>query len=870
MSTISYLGGGQTAETTSSFVGYRGCSNAMTVPTTGNLDYDGNKPVLIQNIRAYASGRTNSANIRFEVGTKYTPYFDVAADTSAQRTPYQTLNGYFANGGTQTFRIKNSSLDDYFYYGKGGSGTIIAINADNTSAGTLTTTDGLTGDFSWVTVPGKPTAVTVSQPSLSTPVIRVSWTAPANNGGSTLTGYLIQWSDDNFATVLGSIETSTTATTRDITLLAGQTLKFRVAAKNGVTIYGTSSIDGTQTFSAVSTASSSIFVQQVVSLDGWTTVGALPSGWTRVITREPVAGMPGFGVNGVALRVKTTSTNTGTVSLGSLTMRKTLYNFEPGKIYQIYFNSELGPFKDNASLPLDTYRWEVAGLATGTAWTVPDKLNMDKNMNILEFTATSTEHQLVLKLYDSISGAMASGLKEDTIFPYITVARKWEPAEYFIGSNTYKGPLTDHFDLTMRSVKGAWWVNKNDFTQFIYKFDDLTPIAKFTDVQNDGNLHYIDIKREFSTKKLINDVVVKNLGIKPAARKPSEAEEYVTLWNVRDDATGNIYGTRRLEVATNIWQADYDKNCLYNPRVDKDITYWNKYGSATSFSLKRINIAKAGTGATNFLTSGASGPQGSKYALCVQGIVQATLYPFATGMEGKAGSEDDQEGFPIEVVDSNDLPLYYTASVYVRAGIGNSGTSATSQIWIRWYDKKGTAIGNSTLSTAVSTATGAWVKNTISGVEPPAGTAFAQVRMRINNSFASGVGRTWYFTNASLLESEWDESIYFDGNTKDTEDYLYEWEDQPYKSKSILYENNLSAYANDILLQGAFPEEEVVAIQWNAQEDLELVNKLDIGSKIQISFDGLTYDYRIVGLDHEIEPERWLITIKVQKLVEEV
>jgi len=93
------------------------------------------------------------------------------------------------------------------------------------------------------TTPGAPTSVTVTDPGTDG-YAAVSWTAPASNGGSAITDYVIQYSSNSgssWTTFSDGTSTSTSATVTGLTI--GTAYVFRVAAVNvvGTGSYSTAS-----------------------------------------------------------------------------------------------------------------------------------------------------------------------------------------------------------------------------------------------------------------------------------------------------------------------------------------------------------------------------------------------------------------------------------------------------------------------------------------------------------------------------------------------------------------------------------------------------------------------------------------------------
>ena len=65
---------------------------------------------------------------------------------------------------------------------------------------------------------------------------------------------------------------------------------------------------------------------------------------------------------------------------------------------------------------------------------------------------------------------------------------------------------------------------------------------------------------------------------------------------------------------------------------------------------------------------------------------------------------------------------------------------------------------------------------------------------------------------------------------------------------------------NDILDDFAVPDLRVSSIRWNAQESPPTAARLDIQDRVSVTYRGETRDYRVIGLKHDIDAGRWMIT----------
>ena len=138
---------------------------------------------------------------------------------------------------------------------------VSAINA--TGTGAASTTDNATTDDAATTVPGAPTSLTATASGTTT--IDLSWTAPADDGGSAITGYRIEVSPDGTSSWSNRVaDTGTTATTYAHTgLSAGTTRHYRVSAINATGTGAASSTDNATTGTTTDTGPLTLTVEAV-------------------------------------------------------------------------------------------------------------------------------------------------------------------------------------------------------------------------------------------------------------------------------------------------------------------------------------------------------------------------------------------------------------------------------------------------------------------------------------------------------------------------------------------------------------------------------------------------------------------------------
>ena len=171
---------------------------------------------------------------------------DLVADTGTTATTYEHTG--LTAGTTRHYRVS-------------------AINSIGTSA-TASDVANTTTDAATATAPGAPTGLTATASGPST--INLSWTAPASNGGSAITGYKIEVSSDSGSNWTDQVANTGNANTAyaDSGLAASTTRHYRVYAINGI---------GTSTHSNVANATTGAATTDDCAADTTTTCSVSPA-----------------------------------------------------------------------------------------------------------------------------------------------------------------------------------------------------------------------------------------------------------------------------------------------------------------------------------------------------------------------------------------------------------------------------------------------------------------------------------------------------------------------------------------------------------------------------------------------------------------
>ena len=148
--------------------------------------------------------------------------------------------------------------------------------------------------YRYATVPDAPTNLA------TTPLdnaVRLTWTAPANNGGTSITDYVIQYSADGGITWSTYSHIASTSTAVTISFLTPTTYTFRVAAVNAI---------GTGAYSATATGRIRyITLSAPTSVD----IAVTPAGGTKMSSKSANVLVATNAATGYKLSLSTQSTN---------------------------------------------------------------------------------------------------------------------------------------------------------------------------------------------------------------------------------------------------------------------------------------------------------------------------------------------------------------------------------------------------------------------------------------------------------------------------------------------------------------------------------------------------------------------------------
>lgn len=834
MPTLNFVGGA-TPDVSTSWTAFgkvysSSASTGVQLPTNARTAANGEKIVYVATAQCYYAGRGGSRQLRLGIGSSYSAWKTVASGSSATASGQLTINGLFRNGGNQVVTIdENGTSGFYFGRASGSSGS----TDGNTNWGSLS------GSLVYYEVPSAPTMSSVVQQGTNN-AVTVTWTAPSSNGGYTTSPtYVLQWAYNSAFTGATTIATGSSSLTYTISgLTYGSTIWVRVAASNTA-----SAAAGTT--SVYSSSASAYLVEPNLSLNGWASFGTIANN-TFTIQRTVIPALtPETGI----LRTATATATGGAYTTGGVGIAKTYTNLVIGRQYIISGRAILTA----SGVAGNIYRFAVVGIGNGTNVTLTST-TVGATIPSYTFTATSTTHTIRIELAESFT-VTATGLQESVAFYDYALTRVATDLAYRVQDNLVNGSLVDHFDLATQSVGAHWWVDKRNVTQFAQDFDYVLPSATFSDVKAAGNVYYNDIETGYDTADIVNDITLDNVGSRPAALGSDKLDSYSVVWNQKDATSIGNWGGRRFEFPTNLYTQVSSINFVENPHLAYN---FDNTGSGTSsVTFTRQVLTTMATGATGFLTSGTTQPTTGVGAYVMRAVVGASNDPtisFAYGGDGAINAP--YGGFRV-------LPsTQYTGSLWQRAGVGR-GASLTGRAMIRWYNEAGNTISDSN-GTSTTTTDSAWSRKTVTATSP-ATAAYAVLWSQHLYTGANNAGFR-YYTTAAQFETGASATTWFSGDSADTNTFIHEWEGTPGESRSIRYNNMLDTRTTELLAGFANPIVRIKSLTWNTAQNPTLAYTLDIGSLIVVTFKGTTATYRIVGMSHDITPERWMMNLRIEKV----
>lgn len=349
-----------------------------------------------------------------------------------------------------------------------------------------------------------------------------------------------------------------------------------------------------------------------------------------------------------------------------------------------------------------------------------------------------------------------------------------------------------------------------------------------------NSLFYNTIQIEKNTSDISNAVIISN----------TDGTTYTGEWYQEDSTSIAAYGRRLATIETNVSETadplytSKKANIVPDPALQYSMDY--TISGAGNMSFQRAALSTVNTGATYYLTSGATQPTGIVGDYVAMGKITANL---ANAPIWYGGTEGEATSPRIPITASTQ----YTASVYMRQGL--TQTNTTGYCAIRWYDDAGAVISTSN-GTSTTMSTSAWTRRTV--------TATAPATARTATVFAwfvySGANNTnyRYFSTGAQLQTGSTASTWFSGDVTDTSATLYWWDETPGSSISYTMDNKLSTYATEFLTANATPVHAPRRVTFNAQDNIAVLDDLELNRTIDVYYDGTQWTQYITGIRYNL------------------
>jgi hypothetical protein len=439
-----------------------------------------------------------------------------------------------------------------------------------------------------------------------------------------------------------------------------------------------------------------------------------------------------------------------------------------------------------------------------------------------------------------------------------------------VGDTDFVGSFAQHLDLLASTLNLTWRGEHRLPSNVTNGRDDLVAFdpssvflneTTFTDaVGTAGQLHYTEIDLQNSTSNVANSVVVNNrsrfhVSDPEVTRIGGFNEENYMIINSQNvvgvaidgvqeasDATSiTTYGIRQTVIDTNVAMpvsSSGSFNLIVNPSVEYSD---DGYSGIANAKVRRRQPSQD------------ANPFAAYNGLWAMRCRQSTAA--ASTRINFSGGEAD--GIP--VVGGT---TYYIKGYAARGTV--SRTDMISSMTIEWFNDDEASISTSTTANTTLTTANTWYL--VSGSAAAPATA---VRATIRMSFArSGAG------NITVGDRLWGDAFmfskttdgYFDGDTPWDATNAYAWTGGVGSSPSYKLLNRVDNVASTLLGTFANTSMRITRIRWNAQESLSAIPKLVVGQKIYVVYKGTTTSHKIVGIDGNIDPSRYMIDYYLQKV----
>ncbi len=227
-------------------------STTASTTVAGRATADASKfPILVTQVGTFVSGSGGTRNITLTLGTSSVNLPSVASNTAAQTTGLQTLNTPLlvldtratTNRPSFSISVAPTGAGNDFLFGATPTTATTSAGSPGTSPIQISGGDPFTGklpiSFTYLQAPLAPAGLVLTSTNTGGSTsgrITATWNAPTDTGGTSITGYRLQWGTTSAFAGLQEANIDDGSRTYNVDgLTVGTTYFFRVFAKNAVT-----------------------------------------------------------------------------------------------------------------------------------------------------------------------------------------------------------------------------------------------------------------------------------------------------------------------------------------------------------------------------------------------------------------------------------------------------------------------------------------------------------------------------------------------------------------------------------------------------------------------------------------------------------
>jgi len=432
-----------------------------------------------------------------------------------------------------------------------------------------------------------------------------------------------------------------------------------------------------------------------------------------------------------------------------------------------------------------------------------------------------------------------------------------------IGDSDVVATIAEHLDIVATTLGLSWYglhtlpTNKTTGRTSLVEIRESTSLVSsgktFTDVAGTaGQLHYTEIDLENTSQNVANTVIVNNRTRINVTRDEivqiggfNEANYLIindanvvgvplsTTFKSSDSTSITTYGIRQAELETTVSVRSIDENLIANPSAEYSD---DGYFSTANSKVKRRRPSKDVNPFTAY-----------------NGLWAMRTRMTSAANNARVTYDGGTDTLPVKT------NQFYRFFCYAARGTV-SRTDVRCAVTIEWFNDADVSISSTTGANTSLTTANTWylVSHTATS---PATAVRAEVRIGYERSGggAMSIGDLLWVDSFHLNTDPASTNTYFDGDTPWTNDFGYVWTGGVGASPTIRVENNIDDVANNFLAKYSTTSMRASRIRWNAQENLASVSSLTVGKTISLVYKGTTTTYQIVGIDGNIDTDRYMI-----------